>query len=114
MTYIEPIIGKVLDEGRDDWVMIDQLVWYAKQTSEEQGRDLEQVTTDLLNFLLAHDLVVVGELGDPFQRWDGSPAELVSKVVAALKSFDWIPQGATEIWLANTKNGDSWGAHSQG
>ncbi|MDG3009014.1 hypothetical protein G4X40_02490 [Rhodococcus sp. D2-41] len=104
MSRLETIVRSVLDEGVDDWVPIDSLIWEAREAAGDS--DFRVLVADALRLMFAEGLVVAGHVGGPegFLS-EGSSDGTLAQVIADCASMNWNPQGGG-YWLANTDKGD--------
>ncbi|KOX16378.1 hypothetical protein ADK67_40250 [Saccharothrix sp. NRRL B-16348] len=99
------IFADVLIEGLEDWVPIDQLIWAARE--ESNGRPWKESFTELVHFLLEHDLIQIGELAaEGFSPWKGTAGEVVQLVLDDLERLSWEPKLGSRAWIANTEAGN--------
>jgi hypothetical protein len=99
-------VAEILKEGIGDWVPIDRVVGQAR----EEARDFKTRTIQLIEYLLANNLMSVGDLGvDGFESWSGGVNEQIDRVTKGLDDFDWNPMGGF-CWLANSAKGDEVGS----
>ncbi|WP_097882669.1 hypothetical protein [Streptomyces sp. st140] len=102
----ERVYADVLIEGLDDWVPIDQLLWAARERVKDPS--WREFFTELLHFLLAHDLIRIGEIAEEgFSPWGGEADEVVRLVVEDLEGHSWEPALGSRAWIANTEAGDA-------
>ncbi|SNY29456.1 hypothetical protein [Paractinoplanes atraurantiacus] len=99
------IVDELLVEGLDDWVPVDTVIGAAREAAEAAGVEFQGLTVEVLERLIVGGLMVAGDIGDGFERWDDEPQAMVRKVVAQVESFGWAPLGGA-CWLANTPAGD--------
>ncbi|MCO5968918.1 hypothetical protein [Actinoallomurus soli] len=106
MTEAHEIADEVLREGADDWVPLDSLIWYARESASNSGSDFKRLAIEALEFLLSEELVLVGDLGESgFEPWATSTTKTIERIVAACESTDWKPSGGL-CWLSTTPKGD--------
>ncbi|WP_394554593.1 hypothetical protein ACDF64_07775 [Agromyces sp. MMS24-JH15] len=102
----DDIVLCVLQEGLDDWVMIDTLIGRCREWAEQSGEAVRGVFTEVLRRMLSDELVVVGDLrGEGFTDWVGRIDDVIGRVEVELDGFDWNPRMAS-CWLRNTDAGD--------
>ncbi|MEU2086689.1 hypothetical protein [Streptomyces albus] len=102
---LAPLVREILQDGEDDWVMLDSVVAYAWEHAEASGTAPEDVTKEFLTTLLGEDLMEIGDLAEEgFRPWDLPPLEAVDRCLADLESYDWEPRGALS-WLSITEKG---------
>ena len=105
MKTVETVADEVLREGLDDWIPIDVLLWHAKKSAMRSGCEFKEIVRGVLRFLLAEDLVMIGDIGDSgFESWSISPVEAVDRAIYLCDSMGWEPFGGA-CWIANTKKG---------
>jgi hypothetical protein len=99
-------VRRLLEDGEDDWVMIDNVVGYAwEAASSNLEMDYRSAAVELLRYLLENDLMAIGELGEEgFEPWEIPLEESLRKFVNGCRAYDWHPQGAL-WWLALTDAG---------
>src|SRR5436189_6457627 len=106
MSNVNAITNEVLREGLDDWVMLDTLIWLAKEDSLQSNVDFRETVLSVLTVLIDEGLAEVGDLHDQGVRpWSGSTEDVVSRVAASCERLSWEPMGGV-CWIANTPKGD--------
>ncbi|MFG2158781.1 hypothetical protein [Streptomyces olivaceus] len=99
------VFADVLIKGLDDCVLIDQLIWDAKE--EIRGNHWKRFFTELLHYLLEGDLIQVGELtAEGFSPWVRECAEIVQSVLDDLDRLSWEPELGSRVWITNTGAGN--------
>ena len=100
-------IDELLKDGTDDWVSLDEVIWYARQVAGSgPGAGLGGIVGAVVFELVDRGLMLPGILGvGGFEAWSGSPQDLVARVIEACRLSDWSPMGAG-CWFANTPAGD--------
>ncbi|MFJ8085111.1 hypothetical protein ACIQ6Y_31390 [Streptomyces sp. NPDC096205] len=102
----EEIYRELLEEGLDDWIMVDQVLYLAGELAEQSGEPPREVTERVLTHLVRGGLMNVGDLGETgFEAWSGDADSVVRRVLESLDAVDWHPAGGG-CWLANTPAGD--------
>lgn len=105
-SEFEAAVRELLDEGLDDWVPLDQVIWASRNLAEAAGTSLQKAASDLVSHLIENNLMVSGVIGsEGFEHWSGSPSELVHRVIRDCERYNWEPFGAG-CWMANTEHGD--------
>ncbi|WP_409186232.1 hypothetical protein F9C11_19165 [Amycolatopsis sp. VS8301801F10] len=104
---IERVAAPTLDEGLDDWVPVDSLIWNVSQVVPKDSDRFAGFFAAVLGYLLREGLMVVGEIGDTgFEPWAASSVEdTVERVVRDCQAVGWSP-GLGLCWLSNTEEGD--------
>ena len=102
--------GQILLDGLTDWVELDMARQYVQDAHPGVSyAELRQLTVDTISWLLAWDLVVVGDLGAEFTAWplahDESIARIERKWAGANRKLD----RDAVCWLATTPAGDEVG-----
>lgn len=97
------LVEEVIVEGLDDWVQLDDVVWFGRR-ADPHG-DFRGLVRTLVEELLRPGLMVPGDVGDAgFEPWTTSPEESVRIVMEQCEALDWNPQG-DGAWFANTDAG---------
>jgi len=106
MTEVKAVAMAILREGLNDWVPIDTLIWYAKDATREFPEAFKELTVKVLEYLLAEELIAVGDIGDSgFEAWHISSEQVIQRVTAACDAVNWQPLLGL-FWLSNTEKGD--------
>ncbi|ATY13723.1 hypothetical protein CU254_27295 [Amycolatopsis sp. AA4] len=103
----EQAVAPTLDEGLDDWVPVDSLIWNASQVVPKDSDRFAGFFAAVLGYLLREGLMVVGEIGDTgFEPWATlSVEDTVERVVRDCQAVSWSPKLGL-CWLSNTPEGD--------
>ena len=105
------LIGTVLADGADDWVLLLRIVNVARRTGVTDPEALRAMTLGLIGELLARDLMVPGDVGQlGFQAWPGSPGDWLRRIVETWDPSDTFPDPGSVCWFKNTDEGDRVGA----
>lgn len=106
LLEIERVVAPALDEGLDDWVPVDTLIWNARQVVPRDSDRFAGFFASVLDRLLREELMVVGEIGNTgFEPWPAATvADTVDRVVRDCQAVGWLPQGGL-CWLASTPKG---------
>ncbi|OLZ47245.1 hypothetical protein [Amycolatopsis keratiniphila] len=103
---IERAVAPTLDDGLDDWVPVDTLIWNAIQVVPKDSDRFAGFFATVLDYLLREGLMIVGDIGDTgFEPWTSSIEDTVERVTRDCQAVDWAPQGSL-CWLSNTPKGD--------
>ncbi|WP_409491102.1 hypothetical protein [Amycolatopsis sp. cmx-11-12] len=106
LREIELAVTPTIEEGLDDWVPVDSLIWNTFQIVPRDSDRFAGFFTSVLDYLLREDLMVVGDIGDTgFEPWTSSIEDTVERVVRDCQAVDWSA-GLGLCWLSNTPKGD--------
>lgn len=95
----------LLDEGLDDWVPLDAVMWEVAQG--DLSPESRAAVLRMLDRLSSEGLMVPGDLGETgFEDWSGSPADWLGRSLAELGRLGWRPMGAG-FWLRLTERGEA-------
>ncbi|WP_329049127.1 hypothetical protein OG738_40880 [Amycolatopsis sp. NBC_01488] len=107
MNSIETALREVLFEGLDDWVPVDRVIGLAREMAATEAADFQDLAVRMIELLIGQGLMDAGDIGDAgFERWEGTPEEVVARVVAVCKSLRWEPFGEA-CWMTNTDKGNA-------
>ncbi|WP_030903799.1 hypothetical protein [Streptomyces sp. NRRL F-5126] len=106
MTQALAISEELLEDGLDDWNLVDSLIALAYQAGgEERFRTLFRQSLD---WLLENQYIEAGTLEEEgFRAWVGAPKVIAERVVKLCESLEWQPMG-DGCWLSNTASGDAY------
>ncbi|WP_042388408.1 hypothetical protein [Streptacidiphilus melanogenes] len=101
----EQIIEEILYEGLEDWVPIDTVIGWARETAPDEFKSL---TTSVLEELLGNGWMLAGDIGDQgFEPRQGEWQATLQTLLQELEEMQWAPFGGG-CWLANTEAGSEW------
>ncbi|MGW7533294.1 hypothetical protein [Amycolatopsis sp. NPDC054798] len=107
LREIEQVVAPTIEDGLDDWVPVDSLIWNASQVVPKDSDRFAGFFASVLGYLLREGLMAAGEIGGTgFEPWTTSSVEdTVERVVRDCQAVDWFA-GLGLCWLSNTPEGD--------
>ena len=107
LREIEQVVGLTLDEGLDDWIPVESLIWSVCQAVAGDSNRFAELLASVLDCLLREELMIIGEIGDTgFEPWPATAIEgFVERVVRDCRTGNGYSR-LSLCWLVNTINGD--------
>ncbi|WP_432923124.1 hypothetical protein ACQPZZ_25980 [Microbispora sp. CA-135349] len=103
---VRALLTEILDEGLDDWVTLGHVVHRAAVLSRGTAAESRRVALTAVRTLLARRLAVAGTIGDSgFEAWALEPEDAFARIISECENRGWT-LGLTDVWLANTDEGD--------
>ncbi|MEZ2373270.1 hypothetical protein [Arthrobacter sp. RCC_34] len=104
MKREERAIRSLLISGLDDWVLLQEVIWYS--TFEEITEESKRLTLRVLRRLFEEGLMVPGDLAEGgFVDWTDEPEGWLDRAERELEALNWSPR-TDGFWLRTTEKGD--------
>ncbi len=106
MSELDELVDEILVEGLDDWVALVSIVraGLARRPGDVDGGRTLAVT--LIRELVEGGWMTPGEIGDPFEPWELTPRDSVTRIVNELDAVDWNAVDQLIAWFDTTEKGN--------